>query len=293
MNPDKVRRLPALMEYLRTAQGFEPAGRPGWLLPLFAAGVAFAAGFGLTAGLIGALAGSAIGLAAAFIGGFGTYEFQVARARRLASQPSLGELKRRLWAIGLRGRAHKEMDLGAAVALEGCAREWARIRRILVSPAWTSSGLGESWQQMRENAASRAKEAMDEAILLCQGGIGRAQTGRTSKFKEAFAEMLDGDLDDALEAFVKGSDDRDEDGLAQPGGPVARDAIGTVRAIGQNLHLLADELAEAEQMLPHAGTEQVSVRAELEKTLSELRELKKAEQELEASLRSMPARPEC
>lgn len=285
MDPNKIRRLPALEEYL----GSPPLDLDESRIEAGSQRAAWVYGLGAAA-LVGLLAlpiyGVAVSLFGAAVAGItaGYLKWTSGKRRSLARAPrfeGVDQLKARLAAICQRRRVHREMDAGAAIALESCARSYLQVRRTLTSAAW-SGALDENWAMMRAEAMERADDAMDEAIYLCRSWIGEARQARKTNWKRVLGDLLEGDFDDVIERFTeRDEDDEDERGLEfrPPLRQSSGFALQPVRQIGQNLKRLAQELEEATSLLGQPQSD-APTQTELEQTLQNLRELKQAESEL-------------
>lgn len=275
MDPNKIRRLPALLEYLRSQPVLSSLPKPDyrrqWISGLIAFGAVgvLTAGFGWAASLFSAaVAGLTVGLGPSWLGA------EVGRPSRFEGLPSL---RARLLGICERKRVHRELDPGAAIALESCARSYLDIRQRLTSEFWNPSRLDDNWRRMRSDSLERAEDAMEEAIYLCRSWVGHSRKKRKSAWKEALGEILEGDFDDVIEAFSERKEEEWESG--SPPVKPAGFALDPVRKIGVQLRQLARELEEAQSVFA-APNDAVPAETELQKTLQNLRELKQAEAEL-------------
>lgn len=286
MDPNKIRKLPALQEYLHSQPMETPSPKPDLRKSFIAGLIAFGvvgvltSGFGLAACLVSATAaGLTIGLT--------PYLGAQSAAIRQPKFEGLLSIKSRLREICRRKRVHREMDAGAAIALESCARSYLRIRETLLSAAWNPDRLDENWEAMRRDALERAEDAMDEAIFLCRSWIGQKRSARRTNWKGALGDLLEGDFDDVLERFTESDDDEDRDFARHSSFRRSTGfALQPVREIGQNLKRLAQELEGATTLIGSASSSADSSPApsDLEKTLQNLRELKQAESELNESV---------
>ena len=280
------RKLPALEAYLDArAVEPEPLERPPDPAPL---AIAFAIFVCTTVGFIGNGLPNALLIGAAVGGVIGCLSAWVRNPKLAEPQPAKTELERledRL-RTRLTKRADREIDPAAAAALEACAREWNRIAAAAQSEAWDSPSTGDSWRTSRKGVLEQADAAMAEAIVACQPGIGRVHKRERQAFRRSLTQMKETDFESLVSAVPEGQASGEDEqrlfsALCNP-----QFSIGPVRRIAALLKELANEMEASQMMLEASGPEEPLVHSHLEATLANLREHRRAEEELEQSVNS-------
>ncbi|AIE84165.1 hypothetical protein [Fimbriimonas ginsengisoli] len=178
------------------------------------------------------------------------------------------EIAKRMGMMLTKRRLHRDLDEGSLMLLEECARHWARARAALEGPFWTAGQVPAHYQSVRTLALSALDQSMDEVMLHYRDWVPDEVPNR---------HALDY-VDEALEQFtMKGS--------KRANFPPA--AFGPVRVIADKLRHLGDEaesLAREARVDPEVAAEVAPGRS-LDQTLSELRQIREAEDELRQNLR--------
>lgn len=186
-------------------------------------------------------------------------EIRAREATRVAQGMGLMLAKRRL---------HRDLDQGSLILLEECARYWARAKAALEGPFWTAGLVPEHYALVRAQALRALDEAMDDVLIEYRAYIPENVANR---------HAMDY-VDEALESFVKGPKGRGGAHLAAP--------FANVRQIAEKMRELtleAERLTQEARIDPDLMT-QPSAGSSLDQTLSELRQIREAEEELRERL---------
>jgi len=165
-------------------------------------------------------------------------------------------------------RIHRDLDSGTLVLLEECARNWLRAKAALEAPFWTAGLVPEHYRNVRSQALQALDDSMDDVLIEFQAWVpDHVQNRETIDYVE-----------EALETFV---------GKSKRNVNFPPPAFVPVRVIADKLRSLADE---TERMSREARVDPEAVAAtapgrSLEQTLSELRSIQQAEEELRENLR--------
>lgn len=158
---------------------------------------------------------------------------------------------------------HRELGDSTVEVLEECARQWSRIQLIFRNSFWSDPRLTGTYLQAKLNANEAVERAMEEILFLFEPHFSQGARQRNA------AEFIE----DTLNDFVLKSKNRPSNFI-----PVGFDEA---RKTADRLRILADQVEKMNQAVPAQGT--VSSRG-LEQSLLELRDLQKAEEELEQKL---------
>lgn len=228
---------------------------------LMAAGITFSLiGSALTAAMV-LLAGTVVSLAVA------------AKVKKPKQPINLNAREATEVAKGMRvmlnkRRLHRDLDEGSLVLLEECSRQWMRAKASLEGSFWKGSSVPVQYQAVRVQALEALDGSMDDIMLHYRAFVPDHVENR---------HVMDY-VDEAVEQFTFPSKRR---------GNFPPAAFGPVREIGEKLRQLADE---AEQMAREARLDptveqEASPARSLDETLSGLREIRQAEEELRQNLR--------
>jgi len=165
-------------------------------------------------------------------------------------------------------RLHRDLDQGSLMLIEECSRQWLRAKAALDAPFWTSGQAPVQYQAFRNQALEAVEDSMDDVLLNYRNFIPEDVPNR---------HALDY-VEEALEQF---------DPRRSKTGNYPSVAFGPTMEIAEKLSQLA---GEAERMANEASFDPIAaapappVRT-LDETLSELRQIRQAEDELRQNLR--------
>lgn len=230
------------------------------------------------AGMLGASVGSELthnGLIATltFLLGFvGSGAWMIRRSQRPSPPIDLHAQEATEVAKGMatmleRRRLHRDIDGGSLVLLDECARYWLRAHAALNAPYWTSGKVALPQATLRSKALSACDGAIDDVLLHYRPYVPE-HVGHRNPIDY---------VDEALEQFT----------FRGKGGNFPPAEFALVRQIADKLRELA---LEAEHLSQQAledplVAEEFTPRTSLDETLSELREIRMAEDELRQNTR--------
>lgn len=230
------------------------------------------------AGMLGAVAGSELthsGIVATLtflIGFVGSGAWMVRRSQKpvppldLHAQEAT-EVAKGMGIMLARRRLHRDIDGGSLLLLDECARYWLRARAALDAPYWTSGKVALPHATLRQKALAACDGAMDDVLLHYRAHVPEHVEHRNP---------IDY-VDEALEQFT----------FRAKGGEFPPAEFALVRQIADKLRDLAQEaehLGEQARQDPIVAEEFIP-RTLLDETLSELREIRMAEEELRQNTR--------
>lgn len=159
-------------------------------------------------------------------------------------------------------------DLGddTILVLEECARQWARIHTTLNSTLWSSPNLPEHYRAARQRALDSSDQSMCDVILIFEERLKIGPRQRKPM------EMIE----DVVNEYVFKAQTRNN--FTPVGFDRARDMVLPLRQLADQIEKINTQVAE-DASLGHA----VSKRG-LEQSISELRQIEIAEQELRQNL---------
>lgn len=168
-----------------------------------------------------------------------------------------------------RRKLHKELDPAAGRLLEEASRNFIRVRKALDTPFWAGEDLPAHWKGLRDQALLASSQAMDEVLVIFAGCMRRpaANTG--------FFDFIE----DVVDNFKGGS---------IPESDTIPAGYEQAREIAERLKLLAGEAEQATGQVFRDATvaDDFIASQSLESCLSELKTIRKAEDELRENLRS-------
>jgi hypothetical protein len=183
-----------------------------------------------------------------------------------------------------KGRLHKELDPTAAQLLEAAAYYWEQIGVLLNRPPWVGEE-SKPYSAIREQALAAANEAMLEASALCVPCLGKPAKEKKDRLKEAFEDLADLDIIDALEGFRQVA--RADSAADAHHSPHIRLVFEPVRQYAEKLKSLNHELEELSAKMmaarPAGATSTLTGGAAttIDLVLSEIRLVRQAESELD------------
>jgi hypothetical protein len=178
------------------------------------------------------------------------------------------EVVLRMSALLNKRRLHRDLGPDVAAILEEAAAQWCRARTALLSPYWNRPEMSLHMQQIRDNSMKAAERTMQELLILFSTSVPE-QPGSWN-LAEVADEVLGKDI------FAARAD--------RQMSPFFDQAI----TLADELKSLADEAETISRQLisdPNLGAESLPGVA-LRNTLSELRSLRQAEEELRQDLRA-------
>lgn len=215
-----------------------------------------------------------LGLNGLTLAGFGAF-YLSERKRRTESLPNRDVYKDvRAFVAELNGsiqrrRLHRDLSPTAGALLEEGARNYRRVMNALATPFWADADLPEHWARIRDGAFQSADRAMMELLLLLKSCY------QPNAGPQGFQSVMI----DVVEQFGGTIDiHRGEDLM-----PVTFDeATETVTMLSQ----MADEVENASKELIASGVgtdDHLRSRLAMSQTMSDLKMIREAEQELERS----------
>lgn len=184
------------------------------------------------------------------------------------------------------GRLHKNLDPTAAQLLEAAAYYHSRVMADLESPAWTNPNVTGHYAALRDQARRAADEAMDQLMALLVKCIGTPQRERKDLWKDALEDLMDLDIEDALQGFRQASK-ADSSSTAHQS-PYIGALFHPAREIAEKLKMLS---AEVERLGREATTSTIAATgvspyaSQIDLVLGEIKATQEAEIELENRLR--------
>jgi hypothetical protein len=201
--------------------------------------------------------------------------------------PKTAEAKRRAEAVGVmknfksaidRRRLGKELDPVVGQLLEACSIHHQRIKVALENSVWTAEEVGPQRAALRNQIATAADAAMDEAVILSRDCLGKP--GKDN-WKDAVEDALDLDLVDVLQSLT-GMKFDDKGGRVHRS-PHARIVFRPLRDIAEKLKMTAGEVErmthEFYVRAPATGAIGASA-SSLDLVLIEMQQMRQAEEEL-------------
>ena len=186
------------------------------------------------------------------------------RRQRIEAFKTVGSMRQMLE----HNRLHRDLSESTLVVLEETARYRGEIRALLQSTFWMRHDLPDNYQRLKEQAIKAADQAMLDAICVYRAHVPENVAQRN---------LLDY-VDEAVETLVFSN--RRHTRFAEPG-------FDGVFDIARKLQLLSDELqktthqAELDMEIPR----QVIPGGLVDLTMTELRNLREAQEELRQDLR--------
>lgn len=189
----------------------------------------------------------------------------------------------RFQSIHQRRKLHREVDGVALQLLEAISYWYLRALDILNSGVWVSPDLGGQWKGVRAQALGALDAALFEALVLCQQCIG--QPPKKKNLSDFIEDILDLDILDALEGLKVGSGRR----FRGYESPHIRVVFEPVRDLAERIKSLAEEVETLSKDLLSSQRSVLGARlggdASIELVLREIKELRKAESELDEAHR--------
>jgi hypothetical protein len=272
---DRPKQLPYLSDYLQIAASRRPAIQTGNIQVGFTAIV-----LGGMATILCALTGVVALPTMLFAGvaAMGGYMLGARTGGKLAAkrpndeelllEQQSREVVLRMSALLNKRRLHRDLGPDVAAILEEAAAQWCRARTALLSPYWNRPEMSLHMQQIRDNSMKAAERTMQELLILFSTSVPE-QPGSWN-LAEVADEVLGKDI------FAARAD--------RQMSPFFDQAI----TLADELKSLADEAETISRQLisdPNLGAESLPGVA-LRNTLSELRSLRQAEEELRQDLRA-------
>ncbi|HSI73416.1 MAG TPA: hypothetical protein VK934_09580 [Fimbriimonas sp.] len=269
---DRPKQLPYLSDYLQIAASRRPPIEVGNFKVGFVSLLAGAAG-----AVLCALAGAGLpAILAAGAASLGSYYFGAKAGGKIAAlkptdeelllEQQSREVVLRMQALMNKRRLHRDLSPDVAAILEEAASQWCRARTALLSPYWNRSELSLHMQQVRDNSLKAAERTMMELMILFSTSVPE-QPGNWN-IAEVADEVLGKDI------FASRN--------SRHMSPFFEQAITLV----EQMKSLADESEQVSRQLvndPMIGA-QAKPGTALEATLSELRSIRQAEEELRQDL---------
>ncbi len=265
----KARQYPNLVSYLHLLSRRTP---PSGVAPLdvrTAAGLA--GGWVLTSGIAVMIDQAILAIPAAIMAlGLGALTMRrekpalSPRAQRQEEARQVGDVMRKC--LELR-RLHRDLDEASLILLEECSRHWARVQAVFSTGFWSDPQLLPAYASARQQAMDAADDAMHDVLILYAPCLPVEVKGR---------QPMDF-VEEALEQYVFKAP-------LNPTQPPA--AFGPARKVADRLRDLADEAERiASDLHRQRVTEPAATSGTLEASLSELRAIRQAEDELRQNLR--------
>lgn len=266
----KKKAYPYLRQFLDDAVARDPeqavgawVSSWGWMVALAATGIVHFLNRNLDMGLSGWI------YVASFFGTLMLIEGPVKKL--LTSAKRLTPVERSaLPALRALNESHRGRKRGfdpARAGLELCASQWARVRQILASPAWSAHGVVGTWSQIGERSRKAADEAMLEAVLLAHPLLD-LRTPSTA------AALAPSSLSDQLARLGVQAESVGLDGLSAPEEAMLRPILD----VGVHLKDLADQL---ERQTKDVGLRSTSDSSNIRQILGEIEAIRHAEHELD------------
>ncbi|MEZ0325538.1 MAG: hypothetical protein ACAH95_06510 [Fimbriimonas sp.] len=272
---DRPKQLPYLSDYLNVAAARRPAIDAGNFQVGFVALLAGAFGAALCAiagadALPAIMAAGAASLGSYYIGARNGGKLAAKRPtdEQLLIEQQAREVVLRMQALMNKRRLHRDLSSDVSAVLEEAASQWCRARTALMSPYWNRPELSLHMQQVRDQSMLAAERTMSELMILFATAVPE-QPGSWN-----LAEVADEVIGKNVFSGVN----------QRHLSPFFDQAVGLV----EQLKELAREAETISRQLvsdPNLGA-QGRPGAALEATLSELRQLRQAEDELREDLRA-------
>ncbi len=166
-----------------------------------------------------------------------------------------------------RRRLHRDLDPASLAVLEECARFWSQATGALQSQYWSSDLLPLEYRSVRDQALSAVESSMEDVMILYENQVPDRIDGRPPMDY----------VEEALETYVF----KQPTVVAMP--PAA---FAPARDIAEKLRALSDEAERVSIEVVSDPTifAQAKPGRALDVTLSELRQIRIAEQELRQDL---------
>lgn len=262
----KARQYPYLTTYLSAVTDRPELGQIATPMGAIVGFLAVSAGLTLVqSGLFGA-----IGLVVAALVGLGLFiqykkRQPVPTAEDLRREEAHKVAKTMRQCLDLR-RLHRDLDEGSLILLDECARHWEKIRTTFTTGFWTDRDLPPAYLSARRTAMDAADDAMVDLLILFRPLLPSEVQSR---------QALDY-VEEAIETYVV-------KGPLRPSH--VPPAFYEAREIAEKLRELS---SESEKMARNIDREQIRTTnpssSSLEASLSEIRAIRQAEDELRQNL---------